>query len=164
MPLPALPLWGMLFNWKKMVGLAGQAFAFFIKHWRECLIVLLLAGAWYQNTQETRWVFFVDTIPYYKVQYEEAMIALDVAVEANETLTAAIEATNKQVEEWMEVSIQLEKDNAALSGELKGLRQSTLDQVEDILAGPTPVGCEAAIDFLREGIPELQYDNGVELP
>jgi len=118
---------------------------------------------WYQNTQETRWVLWVDTIPYYKVQYEEAMIALDVAVEANETLTAAIEATNKQVEEWKEVSVQLERDNAALSGELKGLRQSTLDQVEDILAAPTPVGCEAAIQFLRDGIPELQLNDKVDL-
>ena len=149
---------GLLFNWQKIVGLAGQAAGFIIKHWRECLIVALLAGAWYQNTQETRWVFFVDTIPYYKVQYEEAMKALDIAVEANENLSAAIETTNKQVQEWKEVSIKLEQDNAALSGELKGLRQTTLDQVQDILKGPTPVGCEAAIDYLRDGIQELQFE------
>jgi len=153
----------LLFSWKKIADIGLKAFAFFIKHWRECLIVLLLASAWYQNTQETRWVFFVDTIPYYKVQYEEAKAALDIAVEANETLTAAIEATNKQVEEWKQVSIQLENDNAALSGELKGLRQTTLDQVETILAGPTPVGCEAAIEFLREGIPELRFNNEVDV-
>ena len=90
---------GLLFNWQKIVGLATNALAFFVKHWKVCTIALLLAGAWYQNTQETRWVFFVDTIPYYKVQYEEAMRALDIAVEANETLTRAIETTNKQVEE-----------------------------------------------------------------
>ncbi len=152
---------GLLFNWQKIVGLATNAFAFFIKHWKVCLIAFLIAGAWYQNTQERRWVFFVDTIPYYKVQYEEALRALDIAVEANETLTRAIETTNKQVEEWKEVSVRLEKDNAALSGELKGLRQTTLDQVESILAGPTPVGCDAAIEFLRDSIPELQFNNEV---
>ena len=153
----------MFFPWTKILGVLKGAAGFIAKYWKECLIVALLAGAWYQNTQETRWVLWVDTIPYYKVQYEEAMRALDIAVEANETLTAAIEATNKQVEEWKEVSIQLENDNAALSGELKGLRQTTLDQVENILAGPTPVGCEAAIEFLRDGIPELRFNNEVNL-
>lgn len=159
-------MWGLIsafFPWTKILGALKGAAGFIAKYWKECLIVALLAGAWYQNTQETRWVLWVDTIPYYKVQYEEAMRALDIAVEANETLTAAIEATNKQVEEWKEVSIQLENDNAALSGELKGLRQTTLDQVENILAGPTPVGCEAAIEFLRDGIPELRFNNEVNL-
>ena len=153
----------LLFSWKKIAELGMKAFAFSIEHWKEIAVALMLCTIIYQNTFEKRYFFWVNTIPYLQNVIAQQQEVIDEVVEANNTLSAAIETTNRQIEEWKQVSEQLERDNAALSGELKGLRQSTLDQVELILRGPTPVGCEAAIEYLRQGIPGLQFNNEVDV-
>jgi len=149
----------LLANAQNIIGVLRKFGVLLLKYWKDVVVVLMLCTIIYQNTQHTRWVFFVDTIPYYQDQYQTAQDALDVAVAANKNLITAIETTNKQVQEWKAVSVGLERANAALSGELVGLRQTTLNQVQDILSGPTPVGCKAAITYLRNSIPELTIDS-----
>ena len=142
--------------WKSMIGFA-------LKYWKEIAVVTMLATIFYQNTFEKRYVFFINTIPYLELKLEEYEKAIDKIEAANHTLSAAIDKRNSQIEEWKAKSIELEKKNAVLSGQLELLRQLTDQEVEDILAGPTPQSCDAAIDYLRDAIPDLNYiHRGVE--
>jgi hypothetical protein len=144
----------MLFNGQTLIKLGS----FIFNYWKQIAIASTITILVYQNTSETQWLLWLDTIPYYQNKLIETRKALDVAVKANHTLTAAIETTNKQVQEWKQVSKKLEQDNAMLSVELSGLRKITLNQAKDIIAGPTPVGCEASIEFLRDSIVEIQFN------
>jgi len=136
--------------WKSMIGLA-------LKYWKELLVVGMLSTIIYQNTFEKRWVFFITTIPYLELKLEEYEKAIEKIEEANHLLSATIDKRNSQIEEWKAKSIELEKKNAVLSGQLKLLRELTDAEVDDILAGPTPQSCEAAIDYLRDAIPDINY-------
>lgn len=137
-------------DFKKWIGLA-------LKYWKELLVVGMLATIIYQNTFEKRWVFFLTTIPYLELKLEEYEEAIDKMETANHLLSATIDKRNSQIEEWKAKSIELEKKNAALSGQLQLLRELTNKEVDDILAGPTPQSCEAAMDYLRDAIPDINY-------
>lgn len=132
-------------------------FGFILTYWKELMVVSMLAIIIYQNTFETRWVFFVNTIPYLENQLEEYVIAVDKAEKANLLLTNTIKKRNDQIAQWKEKSVELEKKNAELTGQLELLRSMTVAEVDQILSDPTPESCEASIDYLRTGIPDLHF-------
>lgn len=136
--------------WKSMIG-------FVLQYWKELLVIGMLATIIYQNTFEKRWVFFLTTIPYLELKLEEYEAAIDTIEAANHLLSATIDKRNSQIEEWKAKSIELEKKNAVLAGQLQILRELTNKEVDDILAGPTPQSCEAAIDYLRDSIPDINF-------
>ncbi len=144
-----IPL-GLLFNFKSIASFA-------LKHWKELLVVGMLATIIYQNTFEKRYFLWVNTIPFLELKVVELEKAVDIVEKANKLLGDTIDKRNDQIEEWKEKSIELEKKNAALSGQLELLRELTNNEVEEILAGPTPQSCEAAIDYLRDAIPDLNF-------
>ena len=154
----------LLLNLKSFFKFIPATFAFIIKYWKELSVLLLIVAVLYQNLSVKRWIMWVDTIPYYRQELIIKQELLDQAVAANNVLSTAIETTNKQLAEWKEVSDQLEANNAELSTELQGLRQETQVQVETVLAGPTPEGSDEAISFLRDSIPEIQFNNKVVIP
>ena len=146
-----IPL-SLLFNVKAIASFA-------LKHWKELLVVGMLATIIYQNTFEKRYFLWANTIPFLELKIVELEKAVDIIEKANQTLTDTIVKRNDQIEEWKEKSIELEKKNAKLSGQLLILREMTNTEVDNILAGPTPESCEASIDYLRNGIPDLNYFN-----
>lgn len=149
---------GALLNWQKLAGLAMQGLTLALKYWKEILVILLISVVFYQNTSETRWALWADTIPYLQAQIDEQAEAIKTITEANEHLSDAINTTNEQIQEWKVVSERLEQQNMLLEGELKGLRSVTVKEVKEILRGPTPESCEAAIQYLRDSIPGLDFN------
>lgn len=141
---------GLLLNLKSMAGMA-------LKYWKELLVVGMLATIIYQNTFEKRYFLWANTIPFLELQIVEYEKAVDEMEAANVLLTETIVKRNDQIDEWKEKSQELEKKNAMLSGQLELLRELTNSEVDTILAEPTPVSCEAAIDYLRDAIPEMNF-------
>lgn len=141
------------------VAKAGSPFiATILKHWQAGVIALLLAIVFYQNTFDHRVFFWADTIPYLKTLVDEQQEQIELVANANEMLSNAIERNNERVEEFRTLSAELEQNNLALQTENEALRGRTMTQVTRILQSSTPASCEAAIDFLRNSIPTLQYD------
>ena len=55
-----------------------------------------------------------------------------------------------QADKWAEVTGQLQVNPNPLFEEIKKMRENSEQAVADILAGPTPETCEAAIEYLRQ--------------
>ena len=137
--------------------LGGIPWKSILAHWKEILVVGMLATIIYQNTFETRYVLWVNTIPFLELKVVELEKAVDIVEAANHKLSATIDKRNDQIAEWKKTSEVLEKKHAAQAIQLKLLREMTNNDVAQILDGPTPQTCEASIDYLRDGIPELNY-------
>jgi len=151
MPLPFAPLL-MLLDFKKIV-------AFVIKNWRECLVAGLAFTVWYQNFSDTRFMFGAETIPSLEKRLAGAVDAVDICKAGNDTLAAAIDERNAEVEKWKTISKELEGDIANLQTTIAGMRTETNTEVDIILKDDTPKTCEAAIDYLRDGRKDLQWKN-----
>lgn len=147
--IPLAPLM-MLFDFKKIA-------AFVMKNWRECLVVGLAFTIWYQNFNETRFLFGAETIPSLEMRLAGATDALDICKAGNDTLAEAIDERNTEVERWKEISDGLEQDIANLQTTIGGMRIETKAEVEVILEDKTPESCKASIDYLRDGRGELRW-------
>ena len=146
---PLLLLKG-LFDLPKIMGFVKE-------NWKAMAIAGMIGMLVYQNTFEKRYVFFIDTIPYWEKEANLNKEALDKAVKANELLSSTIEARNTEINKWKDVSDKLAADNAKLKGVIGAMRTKTDKDVNDILAGPTPGSCEAAMEYLRQGIGDLKW-------
>jgi hypothetical protein len=129
-----------------------------LDHWQTIVIAVLLSIVFYQNTFDTRVFFWADTIPYLRNLTEEQRDQIDFVANANEMLSNVIERNNERVEEFRVLSVEADQKRIAAEAENEVLRNRTMTQVTKILQAPTPQSCEAAIDFLRNSIPTLQYD------
>jgi regulator of replication initiation timing len=112
---------------------------FVAKNWKLVMLAALIGTIAYQNLSATRFVLGAQTIPYLEQQLvakqteiAELKNTLQVAVEANDNLTKAIETTNATIKEWVDIS------------------NATDTQVTDILNADTPKTCEASIQYLRD--------------
>jgi septal ring factor EnvC (AmiA/AmiB activator) len=130
---------------------------FIIAHWKEIVIALMIGTIAYQNFSHTRYVLWADTIPYLKDQVAQDQVQikklnddLDVAAKANATLATTIQNQNSTVDQWKQVSDQLQKKNAALQGQLNTMRTNNNKKVQDILTSKVPANCEDSIQFLRD--------------
>lgn len=128
------------------------------KHWREALMAVLIAIVVYQNTFEHRVIFWADTIPYLRNALDDTADALDDVVALNKNLADAIDKTNAEIEQARIITAKLEEQKSVLKGQLLNHQEETRTQVQAILNAPTPQSCQAAIGFLRDMIPNLQYD------
>jgi len=72
-------------------------------------------------------------------------------------LKDAINTTNEQVQQWANKSKELQKSHDELAKELAKMRRSSEERVQDILDGPTPQGCEAAMQYLRNAKEDLGW-------
>lgn len=145
-----LPLLGML-NPAKIL-------AFVVQYWKELLIAAMVSTLLYQNFSETRFVFGAETIPSLEMRLEAAKKAVDVCKAGNEKLVEAIDERNSEVQKWKEITNTLQNDIDNLSTELDNMRTTTKKDVAVILNNPTPKTCEAAIDYLRDGRKDLQWE------
>jgi len=127
------------------------------RFWREILILVLIGFIWYQNTSDTRYLLFVDTIPNLEKQLVIANNNVETCKKGNENLSQTIEDRNDEVLQWKKVSDELEEQNKALSKELKNMRKSTNTQVKHILEDKAPKSCEGAMNYLRSGRQDLTW-------
>jgi len=146
-----LPLLG-LFNIKKI-------FVFLVENWKIILFGGMAAIIGYQNFVETRFLFGAETIPSLEKRLANAIDAVDICKAGNDTLSAAIDERNAEVEKWQAISEVLEKDIKDLNSVLEGMRTKTNTAVAVILKDETPKTCKTAIDYLRDGRKDLQWEN-----
>jgi len=151
MPLPLAPLL-MLFDVKKIA-------AFLIKNWREVLVAGMAFTIWYQNFNETRFLFGAETIPSLEMRLDGATNAVKICKAGNDTLSAAIDERNAEVEKWKKITKDLEGDIGILQKDLDDARTKTNTEVEVILKDEAPKTCKAAINYLRDGRKDLQWKN-----
>jgi len=137
-------------NVKKALGIV-------IQYWREILIGLLAVTFWYQNYSETRFVFGSQTIPALEIELADSQNKLRTCGDANKLLSGKIEASNVRIEEYKELTKELEEDVANLGADLKEERGRTTSAVEDILKDPTPQSCEKAMNYLRDAGKDLKW-------
>ena len=136
----------------KIMGLIGNVAGFVIKYWKQCLFIGMAATIFHQNFMDKellKW-FGVRTIPGIErelVVKEQQLAECEISREA---LKREIEAVNAQVEKWADVSKQLQNQHDDLVQEIGKMREKSQQAVQDILDGPTPESCEAAIEFLKE--------------
>jgi len=133
------------------------------RFWKEWLIVLLLAVVVYQNVSDTRWVLWADTIPHLKSQLTIAEVELDLIEQANETLTEAIEERNKEIERWTNVTDELQQNTTDLQQQIANINISNKDNVRIVERQIIPQECTGAMNFLYDSVPELNYNDELEL-
>lgn len=148
-----MPLIGILLNLLNLKKLIPAI----IKNWKIILIVGLGFIVWYQNFNETRFLFGAETMPSLEKQLVAAVKAVDVCKKGNVTLTKAIDDRNEEVAKWKAISKSLEDDIGALQEDLNAERVKTEAEVEAILKDTTPKTCNEAIDYLRDGRKDLQW-------
>jgi chromosome segregation ATPase len=149
--IPLAPLLAFL-DVKKIIS-------FVIKNWREVLVGTMAFTIWYQNFNETRFLFGAETIPSLEKRLDGATNAVKICKAGNDTLSAAIDERNTEVEKWKQVSKDLEGDIAILQTDLDDARAKTNTEVEVILKDEAPKTCKAAINYLRDGRKDLQWKN-----
>ena len=137
-------------NVKKMLG-------YVVNYWREILIVILGATFWYQNYADVRFIFGAQTIPALEAELSESQNNLRVCGDGNAKLSAAIDKNNARIDEYAQLTKDLEASIAVLGDELTAEREQTDTEVEVILKDPTPKTCEKAIDYLRDGTKDLKW-------
>lgn len=153
--IPLIPLWvafKAFFAPAKLLSTAAAVGGFVIKHWKECLFAGMALTIFYQNFMDTevlKWVG-VRTIPGIERQLAVTEAQLTECENSREALKKAIETVNAQVDQWANVSSQLQQSHNALVAELNKMKKDSQKIVDDILKGPTPETCEAAIEFLKE--------------
>ena len=141
-------------------NLLGIAKVFLDKFWREILIVSLIGSLLYLTQVETRYFFWIDTIPYLQKQNDKLLADIAVCANGNELLTSTIKTRNDEIGEWKAVSNELEKKNKKLYRELGVLRGKTAAKVGGILQGATPKGCDAAFQYLKESaVGDLKWED-----
>jgi len=137
-------------NVKKMLG-------YVVNYWREILIVILGATFWYQNYSDVRFIFGAQTIPALEAELSESQNNLRICGDGNAKLSTAIDNNNARIEEFEQLTQELEADIVVLGEELIDARSQTNTEVEIILKDPTPKTCEKAIDYLRDGTKDLKW-------
>ncbi len=148
--MPILAILMNLLNLKKLIP-------FIIANWKVILILGMAFIIWYQNFNDTRFLFGAETIPSLEMQLEAAVVAVDICKAGNDVLSEAIDERNAEVQKWKGISSGLEQDIANLENVLGKMRNQTKTEVEIILKGDTPKTCEASIDYLRDGRKDLKW-------
>ncbi len=130
---------------------------FVLTHWKGICICLMIGMLGYQNFSAHRFVLWIETIPYLEqqvakdqVQIKQLTADLEIAAKANAMLTNTIKQDDATVQQWAQISADLQKKNDALVGQLNKMRSDNNKKVEQILDGTTPTSCEASFDYLRQ--------------
>jgi predicted PurR-regulated permease PerM len=138
--------------------------SFIAKHWKAFLVILMIGTIAYQNFSPTRFVFFVNTIPYleHKMETQQAEIKslhsdLMVAARANAMLVQEIKNNNATVQQWMNISKKLQNENNKLAVTIKHMNESNAISVNKILNGKTPTSCKASIQYLKNMGKKLKW-------
>jgi hypothetical protein len=148
----------------KLALMAGQYAGYFLKYWKEIIIVILIGFILYQNNMETRILFTIDTIPYYQKQLQlstdevdQTTLALESCATGNQALSQAIRIQNDEIIKWKTTTTELEEQRNDLITKISNVHSQVAIDVQDILNTPTPKSCKDAVDYLRTGVGDLKW-------
>ena len=134
-----------------------KVFTALAKVWREVLIILLLAIVLYQNFSGTRFLFWAQTIPALKSELAESENNLKICGDGNAKLSSAIDKNNARIDEYKQLTNNLEASIADLNTVLITERKNNDAEVKKILSAPRPKTCKEAINYLRDARKELTW-------
>ena len=140
--------------WAKFLGFIPQVVDVVMKHWQKFLVLGMAFIIYNQNFMEfqaLKW-FGIQTIPAIEKKLVKAEEAFDNCVDEKNVLEAKIVSVNDQIDQWADVSSVLQQNHNDLLDEIIKMRKKSEKAVADILAGPTPETCDAAIEYLRESV------------
>ena len=150
-----MPIW--LLGLLKPSNFTG-IFKFIARNWKFALIGAMVFGIWYQNFSSVRFVFGIDTIPALHKDITELEEQLHVCISGNALLASTIDKRNEEIEKWERVSDEFARRMKELEGDLVRVRTETDNEVAGILTQQAPQDCESAIQYLRDGTEELQWN------
>lgn len=142
----------LIFAPAKILSAIRSAGQFFIKHWKATLIVVVALFIFHQNFMETellKWAG-IRTVPGLEHDIAKLQQKLDACEISREVLKNKITDVNNQVDQWANLSHQLQNQHTQLVTKLQDMQKKSDAAVQNILNGPTPETCEAAIEFLKE--------------
>ena len=132
-------------------------------NWKLILIGAMALVIGYQNISDTRWVLWADTIPFLKAELAIIEYENDIIKQRNAHLTDVIEERNAEIERWSNVTKQLEQNTALLQDEIAGISLKAKDRISIVEKQIIPQECSGAMHYLFDSIPELQYDDILQL-
>ena len=110
--------------------------SFIAKNWKIIIVAAMIGFIAYQNFSSTRFVFFVNTIPYleHQITSQQKQIStlksdLVIAAAANARLAQAIKNNNNTVQQWMNISSTLQNKITLLNAKLNKWRLQTMPQL-----------------------------------
>lgn len=152
------PILSLIFSPDKIFNFILKGFSFVVQHWKEVVAISAISLIFYQNFvsfEFLKWVG-IRSIPGIEQEYEKKLDIkeqqLTECEASREVLKQQIDNTNAQIDQWASLSEQLQSQHTDLIEELEGMKKQSEQQVLDILEGPTPESCEAAIQFLRDAV------------
>ena len=135
-----------------------KLFGFLLQHWQVTAIVGLIVTVLYQNFSPTRYLFWIDTIPYLKNQVVELKAENDEVIKANELLVVRIRKTNQTIMDWKDKTDKLQAKFNKLNESIVEHQSDVAIDVAEILAEPAPQTCEGSINYLIDATEDLQWD------
>lgn len=152
-----------LFAPANIVKFLGSALEFVVKYWKQILVIGMIVTILHQNFMQfemLKWAG-VRTIPGITQEYEQKLQVATEQLEECEAgrieLKSSIDTLNTQIDKWANVSSQLQTQHDELVLELTKMRKKSEQIVQDILSGPTPESCEAAMKYLRDSAGDLKW-------
>jgi len=127
------------------------------QYWKEIGIVALVGMMAYQNFSETRFLFFMETIPSLERRLDIATDNFDTCKSGNEKLENTIKKRNEEIDKWKVLSGGLQKRNEDLADKIADNQKINKKEVEEILSQPTPKTCSDAIDLLRKDRENIKW-------
>ena len=147
--------WGIIL--KKVLEGLNAAFKFVVLHWKEVVVACMACLILYQNFSAKAFFFGLDTVPSLQASIEDKQRELDqakkdleVCVESNKKLDAAIERQNTQIGMLGDLAKKFDEQFGILGKKIDKMRKDTNQNVEDILNAPPPKTCEDAMKYLHD--------------
>ena len=141
-----------------LLSLPGKMFGFVLRYWKQCFIIGLVVAVLYQNFSPTRYLLWIDTIPYLRNQVTELETQNDEMQKANELLVVRIRKTNETILDWKKKSDVLQAKLNKLNDSIIEHQEEVAIDVAEILAEPAPVTCEESINYLLDATEDLKWD------
>lgn len=142
---------------KKVLAGLNAAFKFVVLHWKEVVVACMACLILYQNFSAKAFFFGLDTVPSLQARLEDkqeeldqAKKDLDVCVQGNKKLEAAIERQNKQIDMLGDLAKKFDEQFGILGKKIDKMRKDTNQSVNDILNAPPPKTCEDAMKYLHD--------------
>ena len=141
-----------------LVSFPVKIFGFMLRYWKQTIIIGLIVTVLYQNFSPTRYLLWVDTIPYLRNQVTELEEQNAEMLAANELMVLRINKTNQTIISWKKKTDILQQRLEILGASIITHQDEVAIDVAEILAEPAPQTCEASIGYLLDAVGDLEWD------
>ena len=148
-----------------LAGPASGLVSMLLSNWKLAIFGIFIAVISYQNLMafEILRPFGLRTVPGVLQEVEEVQEKADNQIRimaeqltecelSRERLKDDIAERNEEIQQWVDLSTQLQANQTQLSAALIELQKKSQQDVEIIIQGPIPQTCDGAIKFLKDAV------------